>query len=104
MKFEKYPISEEVKQNLLQLGFKRPTDIQFKSIPSIMKGQDVQKSRSRRDITIRLRLRRRNNSRNAIMSLLIRRPIVASIPRGSRNSLTTLIIIPGCINKLCHIA
>jgi ATP-dependent RNA helicase RhlE len=41
MKFEKYPISEEVKQNLLQLGFKRPTDIQFKSIPSIMKGEDV---------------------------------------------------------------
>jgi ATP-dependent RNA helicase RhlE len=41
MKFEKYPISEEVKHNLLQLGFKRPTDIQFKSIPSIMKGEDV---------------------------------------------------------------
>ena len=41
MKFEKYPISEEVKQNLLQLGFRRPTDIQFKSIPSIMKGEDV---------------------------------------------------------------
>jgi ATP-dependent RNA helicase RhlE len=41
MKFEKYPISEEVKQSLLQLGFRRPTDIQFKSIPSIMKGEDV---------------------------------------------------------------
>jgi ATP-dependent RNA helicase RhlE len=41
MKFERYPISEEVKQNLLQLGFRKPTDIQFKSIPSIMKGEDV---------------------------------------------------------------
>lgn len=41
MKFEKYHISAEIKKNLSQLGFKRPTDIQFKSIPSIMKGEDV---------------------------------------------------------------
>ena len=37
MKFEKYHISEDIKQNLAQLGFKRPTDIQFKSIPLIDK-------------------------------------------------------------------
>lgn len=41
MKFEKYHISEDIKKNLAILGFKRPTDIQFKSIPSIMKGEDV---------------------------------------------------------------
>lgn len=41
MKFDKYHISESIKENLSQLGFKRPTDIQFKSIPSIMKGEDV---------------------------------------------------------------
>ncbi len=41
MKFEKYYISEAIKKNLSQLGFLRPTDIQFKSIPSIMKGEDV---------------------------------------------------------------
>jgi ATP-dependent RNA helicase RhlE len=41
MKFEKYHISEDIKYNLAQLGFKRPTDIQFKSIPSILKGEDV---------------------------------------------------------------
>lgn len=41
MKFEKYPISSEIKQNLKTLGFKRPTDIQFKSIPSILNGEDV---------------------------------------------------------------
>src|ERR1035437_9137126 len=41
MKFEKYHISEAIKQNLAQLGFKRPTDIQFKSIPPILKGEDV---------------------------------------------------------------
>ncbi len=41
MKFERYNISYEIKNNLSLLGFKRPTDIQFKSIPSIMKGEDV---------------------------------------------------------------
>ncbi|MBU1168817.1 MAG: DEAD/DEAH box helicase [Proteobacteria bacterium] len=41
MKFETYPISEEIKKNLSLMGFKRPTDIQFKSIPSILNGEDV---------------------------------------------------------------
>jgi ATP-dependent RNA helicase RhlE len=41
MKFEKYHISEIIKENLARLGFKRPTDIQFKAIPSIMNGEDV---------------------------------------------------------------
>jgi ATP-dependent RNA helicase RhlE len=41
MKFEQYGISEDIKKNLERLGFKRPTDIQFKAIPSIMNGEDV---------------------------------------------------------------
>jgi len=41
MKFEKYPISETIKRNLSDLGLIRTTDIQFKSIPSIMEGEDV---------------------------------------------------------------
>ena len=41
MKFDKYAISEDIKKNLAGLGFKKPTDIQFKSIPSILKGEDV---------------------------------------------------------------
>jgi ATP-dependent RNA helicase RhlE len=41
MNFEKYHISEDIKKNLAGLGFKRPTDIQFKSIPSILNGEDV---------------------------------------------------------------
>jgi ATP-dependent RNA helicase RhlE len=41
MKFETYHISSAIKKNLSGLGFKRPTDIQYKSIPSIMKGEDV---------------------------------------------------------------
>lgn len=41
MKFEQYNIADEIKESLEELGFKRPTDIQFKAIPSILKGDDV---------------------------------------------------------------
>ena len=41
MKFDKYYISSDIKDNLAKLGFVRPTDIQFKVIPSILKGEDV---------------------------------------------------------------
>ncbi len=41
MKFEKYRISDKIKKNLDLMGFKRPTNIQYKSIPSILKGEDV---------------------------------------------------------------
>ncbi len=41
MKFEKYHISETIKKNLDLMGFKKTTNIQFKSIPSILKGEDV---------------------------------------------------------------
>ena len=41
MKFEDYRISEKLKHNIHQKGFKRPTDIQFKSIPPILRREDV---------------------------------------------------------------
>jgi len=41
MRFDQYHISAEIKRNLAQLDFKRPTDIQFKAIPSILNGEDV---------------------------------------------------------------
>ncbi len=41
MKFETYHISPHIKQNLNKLGYKKPTDIQFKAIPSILNGEDV---------------------------------------------------------------
>jgi len=41
MKFDRYYISTDIKKNLAKLGFKRPTDIQFKAIPSILEGEDV---------------------------------------------------------------
>lgn len=41
MKFEDYHIAPEIKKSLEKQGFKRPTDIQYKAIPSILKGEDV---------------------------------------------------------------
>lgn len=41
MKFEDYRISEDIKKNLASLGFRRPTDIQYKAINPILKGDDV---------------------------------------------------------------
>lgn len=41
MKFIDYNISDELKMSIGKLGFKRPTDIQFKTIPHILKGEDV---------------------------------------------------------------
>jgi ATP-dependent RNA helicase RhlE len=41
MKFEEYRLSKEVKQNLDEMGFKRPTDIQFKCLPHIQRGEDL---------------------------------------------------------------
>lgn len=41
MKFSEYSIADDIKKNLRRLGFERPTDIQYKSIPSILRGEDV---------------------------------------------------------------
>ena len=41
MKFEEYRLSKEVKRNLEEMGFKRPTDIQFKCLPHIQRGEDL---------------------------------------------------------------
>ena len=41
MRFEEYRIAEGIKKSIDKLGYKKPTDIQFKSIPPILKGEDV---------------------------------------------------------------
>lgn len=41
MKFEAYNIAEEIKRSISNQGYKKPTDIQYKSIPAILKGEDV---------------------------------------------------------------
>ncbi|MEL6676401.1 MAG: DEAD/DEAH box helicase [Bacteroidota bacterium] len=41
MKFEDYHIEPAIKRSLATLQFRRPTDIQYKAIPHILKGEDV---------------------------------------------------------------
>jgi ATP-dependent RNA helicase RhlE len=41
MKFEQYNFHPHITTNLTKLGFRRPTDIQFRAITPIMKGEDV---------------------------------------------------------------
>lgn len=41
MKFEKFHLSEDLLRNLNDNGFFRTTDIQYKAIPSILRGEDV---------------------------------------------------------------
>jgi ATP-dependent RNA helicase RhlE len=41
MKFDAFPIADEILTSISRLGFKRPTDIQYKSIPPILRGEDV---------------------------------------------------------------
>lgn len=36
-----YRIAPEIKKSLMDLGYKKPTDIQFKAIPNILRGEDV---------------------------------------------------------------
>lgn len=41
MKFEEYHFNPKIKKALSEMGYKRPTDIQYKSIPNILKGEDL---------------------------------------------------------------
>jgi len=41
MKFEDYKITKTLKSSISEMGWKRPTDIQYKAIHSILNGEDV---------------------------------------------------------------
>jgi len=41
MRFEDYNFAPVIKKNLALAGFTRPTDIQYKTIPPVLKGEDV---------------------------------------------------------------
>jgi ATP-dependent RNA helicase RhlE len=41
MRFDSYSFTREIKENLSAMGYIKPTDIQYKAIPPIIKGEDV---------------------------------------------------------------
>ncbi len=41
MRFESYPLAHQLIENIRHLGWTRPTDIQYRAIPSILGGEDL---------------------------------------------------------------
>jgi ATP-dependent RNA helicase RhlE len=41
MKFTEYRLSDEIKRNLFEMAFRKPTDIQYKCIPHVQRGEDL---------------------------------------------------------------
>ena len=79
MKFEDYHISKAIKQNLTAKGFKRPTDIQFKSIKHILDGEDV------------MAIAQTGTGKTAAFAI----PIIDLIARNKyRNGINALVMVP----------
>lgn len=82
MKFEKYNIAPEIKRNIAHLGWKRPTDIQFKSIPPVMKGEDV------------LAIAQTGTGKTAAFAIPIIDKIIQLKKRGFKDGIKCLIMVP----------
>lgn len=82
MRFDKYNISTEIKSNLRDLGFSRATDIQFKSIPAIMNGEDV------------LAIAQTGTGKTAAFAIPIIQNIQARKLKYHRKGIQSLILVP----------
>ena len=82
MKFEQYNISPEIKRSLSELGFKRPTDIQFKAIPSIMKGDDV------------LAIAQTGTGKTAAFAIPILHMLQQRYPKKTRGEVRCVVMVP----------
>ena len=82
MKFSNYPISDEVKRGIVGLGFKKPTDIQFKSIPSILKGEDV------------LGIAQTGTGKTAAFAIPLVHKVQTSSIKGRKDGVRCLIMVP----------
>lgn len=81
MKFKDYHISPIIKGNLEKLGFKRPTDIQFKAIKPIMEGEDV------------MAIAQTGTGKTAAFAI----PLIDKLsrtPTKERRQITTLVMVP----------
>ncbi len=82
MKFSNYPITDEVKRGIEGLGFKKPTDIQFKSIPSILKGEDV------------LGIAQTGTGKTAAFAIPMVHKVQTSSIKGRKDGVRCLIMVP----------
>ncbi len=82
MKFEDYRIASKIKENLLKNGFKRPTDIQFKTIPHVLNGEDV------------LAIAQTGTGKTAAFAIPILHLISQQKNGGKRRSIGALVLAP----------
>lgn len=82
MKFENYAITDEVKRGVAGLGFNKPTDIQFKSIPSILKGEDV------------LGIAQTGTGKTAAFAIPIVHKVQISSIKGRQDGVRCLVMVP----------
>ncbi len=82
MKFEDYRIAPEIKRSLANLAFKRPTDIQYKAIPPILKGEDV------------LAIAQTGTGKTAAFAIPILQLINQQIKQGSVTGIQCVVLVP----------
>ena len=82
MKFEDYRIAPEIKQSLTNLAFRRPTDIQYKSIPPILKGEDV------------LAIAQTGTGKTAAFAIPIIQLINQQIEKGNVSGIQCVVLVP----------
>ncbi|MCL3782476.1 DEAD/DEAH box helicase [Prolixibacteraceae bacterium JC049] len=82
MKFERYNISPEIKRNIAKLDWKRPTDIQFKSIPPVMKGEDV------------LAIAQTGTGKTAAFAIPIVDKVIQLKKKGFKDGIKCLVMVP----------
>lgn len=82
MKFSDYNISEELKRGIEGLGFVKPTDIQFKSIPAIIKGEDV------------LGIAQTGTGKTAAFAIPIINKIQKGAIKGRKDGVRCLVMVP----------
>mgnify|MGYP001591801432 FL=1 len=82
MKFSNYPITEEVKKGVEGMGFSKPTDIQFKSIPAIIKGEDV------------LGIAQTGTGKTAAFAIPIVDKVFRSSIKGRKDGVRCLVMVP----------
>jgi len=82
MKFEDYRIAPEIKQSLANLAFRRPTDIQYKAIPPVLKGEDV------------LAIAQTGTGKTGAFAIPIIQLINQQIKNGGSNGIQCVVLVP----------
>ena len=82
MRFDKYNIDQSIKENLIANGFFRATDIQFKTIPAILNGEDV------------LAVAQTGSGKTAAFAIPVIDQVLTAKRKRSRKGISCLVLVP----------